>query len=139
MSAQVTDANGNQSTVASQTVTVAETGPTVTIALVDGNNVINFAEAHAAGGVPLSGTVTGIAANSSFQVTVTDNGVTKSYTATVNAAGTALERDDSLDRCARTGQWHRNGVGAGDRWQRQPVDGGEPDRDGGRDARKRLG
>ena len=89
MSAQVTDANGNQSTVASQTVTVAETGPTVTIALVDGNNVINFAEAHAAGGVPLSGTVTGIAANSSFKVTVTDNGVTKTYIATVNAAGTA--------------------------------------------------
>src|SRR6202048_902514 len=88
VSAQVTDGNGNQSTVASQTVTVAETGPAVTIALVDGNNVINFAEAHAAGGVPLSGTVTGIAANSSFQVTVTDNGVTKSYTATVNAAGT---------------------------------------------------
>ena len=82
VSAQVTDGNGNQSTVASQTVTVAETGPAVTIALVDGNNVINFAEAHAAGGVPLSGTVTGIAANSSFQVTVTDNGVTKSYTAT---------------------------------------------------------
>jgi len=27
---------------------------------VDGNNVINFAEAHAAGGVPLSGTVTGL-------------------------------------------------------------------------------
>ena len=46
VSAQVTDVNGNQAT-ASQTVTVAETGPTVTIAAVDGNNVINDAEAHA--------------------------------------------------------------------------------------------
>src|SRR5947207_13186948 len=68
---------------------VGETGPAVPIALVDGNNVINFAEAKAAGGVPLTGTVTGIAANSTFQVTVTDNGVTKNYTATVNAAGTS--------------------------------------------------
>src|SRR5438045_521248 len=89
VSAQVTDANGNSSAIATQSVTVAETGPAVTIALVDGNNVINFAEAKAAGGVPLTGTVTGIAANSTFQVTVTDNGVTKSYTATVNAAGTS--------------------------------------------------
>jgi Bacterial Ig-like domain/Nidogen-like len=31
--------------------------------------------------------VTGLAANATFQVTVTDNGVTKSYTATVNAVG----------------------------------------------------
>ena len=92
VSAQVSDANGNQSTVATQTVTVAETGPTVTIAAVEGNNVINAAEASA--GVPLSGTVTGLAANSTFQVTVTDNGVTKSYTATVNAAGTGLDGDD---------------------------------------------
>ena len=62
---------------------------TVTIDPVDGNNVITLAEAQAAAGVPLSGTVTGLAANSTFQVTVTDNEVTKSYTATVNAAGTA--------------------------------------------------
>ena len=87
VSAQVTDVNGNTAT-ASQAVTVAETGPTLTIAAVDGNNVINAAEAHASGGVPLSGTVSGIAANSTFTVTVTDNGVTHNYTATVNAAGT---------------------------------------------------
>ena len=62
---------------------------TVTIDPVDGNNVITLAEAQAAAGVPLSGTVTGLAANSTFQVTVTDEEVTKSYTATVNAAGTA--------------------------------------------------
>src|SRR5262249_51803858 len=86
VSAQVTDTYGNQSTLASQTVTVAETLPTVSINAVDGNNVINAAEAAA--GVPLSGTVSGFAPNSTFLVTVTDNGVTKSYTATVNAAGT---------------------------------------------------
>ena len=89
VSAQVTDTYGNQSTLASQLVTVAETLPTVSINPVDGNDVINYAEAHAAGGVPLSGTVSGVAANSTFSVSVTDNGVTNSYTATVNGAGTA--------------------------------------------------
>ena len=87
VSAQVTDALGNQSALASQAVTVAETGPVVTISLVDGNNVINASEAAA--GVALSGTVSGLAGNSTFQVTVTDAGFNKSYTATVNAAGTA--------------------------------------------------
>src|SRR6202140_1606354 len=53
VSAQVSDANGTQAS-ASQTVTVAETGPTLTMAPVEGNNVINHAEAAA--GVPLSGT-----------------------------------------------------------------------------------
>ncbi len=62
-------------------------GPTVTIAAVEGNNVINATEAAA--GVPLTGTVSGIAANSTFNVTVTDNGVVKTYVATVNGAGTA--------------------------------------------------
>jgi len=37
----------HQSTLVSQSVTVAETGPSVTIALVDGNNVINASEAAA--------------------------------------------------------------------------------------------
>ena len=86
VTALVTDANGNQAT-ASQSVSVAETGPTVTIAAVEGNNVINHTEALA--GVALSGTVSGLAANSSFNVTVTDNGVTKTYVATVNGAGTS--------------------------------------------------
>ena len=80
--------SGNQASF-SQAVTVAESGPTLTINPVEGNNVINFAEAHAAGGVPLSGTVSGIAANASFTVTVSDNGVIHSYTATVDAAGTS--------------------------------------------------
>src|SRR5207302_5046496 len=88
VSTKITDANGNSSVTATRRVTRSEAGPTVPIGLADGNDVINFAGGEAAGGVPLTGTVTGIAANSTFQVTVTDNGVTKSYTATVNAAGT---------------------------------------------------
>src|SRR6202012_5141937 len=85
VSATVTDANGNQAT-ASQAVTVAETGPTITIAAVEGNNIINHAEALA--GVALSGTVSGLAAGSTFNVTVTDNGVVKTYVATVNGSAT---------------------------------------------------
>ena len=64
VSALVTDINGNQAT-ASQTVTVAETGPAVTIDAVEGNNVINHTEALA--GVPLTGTASGIAANFDLQ------------------------------------------------------------------------
>src|SRR5205807_4102055 len=87
VSAQVTDANGNPSAIATQSVTVAETLPTVAITTpIAGDNILNRSEAAA--GVSHTGTVTGIAANSTFQVTVTDNGVTKSYTATVNAAAT---------------------------------------------------
>src|SRR5439155_1322056 len=84
VTAQVTDANGNSSTVATKSVTVAQTLPLLTITTpIAGDNILNRSEAAA--GVSLTGTVTGIAANSTFQVTVTDNGVTKSYTATVNA------------------------------------------------------
>ena len=64
MTAQVTDLNGNQSALATQLVTVAETGPSGRrSSKVDGNDsLINFAEAHAAAGVALTGTVTGLAA-----------------------------------------------------------------------------
>src|SRR5207248_1410297 len=88
VSTQVTDGNGNPSALATQSVTVAETLPTVAITTpIAGDNIIS--RRKAAAGVSITGTVTGIAANSTFQVTVTDNGVTKSYTATVNAAGTS--------------------------------------------------
>jgi hypothetical protein len=83
------NADGNQGTAFTSPVFVVDTlTPTVAVAPVEGNDVINFAEAHAAAGMPLSGTVMGLAANATFQVTVTDNGVTNTYTATVNAAGT---------------------------------------------------
>ena len=49
--------------------------------------MINNAEAHAAAGVALSGTVSGLAAGATFSVTVTDGSFDKTYTATVNAAG----------------------------------------------------
>ena len=89
VTAQVTDLNGNQSALATQLVTVAETGPSVTIDKVDGNDLINFAEAHAAAGVAhdrhrdrACGRQPG------FNVMVADNGVTNTYIATVNEAGT---------------------------------------------------
>ena len=84
---QVTDAYGNQSAVASDSVTVAETFSTVTIAPVAGDNVINHAEANAAGGVALIGSVSGLSAGATFSVTVADGSFNKSYTATVNASG----------------------------------------------------
>jgi len=85
VSAQVTDQFGNQSAVATQSVTVAETLPTVTIAPVDGNDVINNAEANA--GVPLNGTVTGLAQGATFNVSVADGSFAKTYVATVGAGG----------------------------------------------------
>ena len=82
----------------SEPVIVAETLPTVTINKINGNDIINNSacgggHCGCGGGrgpsaVQLSGAVTGIAANSTFQVTVTDSWYSKSYTATVNAAGT---------------------------------------------------
>src|SRR5581483_3563538 len=72
---------------ASQTVTVAETLPTVSINPIDGNNIINNAEAQAAGGVALGGTVTGLAQGASFNVSVTDGTFSKSYIATVGSGG----------------------------------------------------
>ena len=82
--AQVADGFGNPASF-SQNVTVAETGPVLTINPVDGNNIINAV--NAANGVALTGSVSGLVANTTFNVTVTDNGVTKIYTATVNGSG----------------------------------------------------
>ena len=85
---QVTDYYGNRSAVVNDSITVVETLPVVTIAPVDGNNVINNAQAKADGGVALSGTVSGLAAGETFSVAVIDGGFDKTYTATVNADGT---------------------------------------------------
>src|SRR5262245_12120690 len=86
VTAQVTDQFGNQSEQATQTFTLHEL-PTVTISAQDGDgdNVITHAEAQ--GGVTLSGTVTGLAAGATFNITVADGSFTHSYTATVNAQG----------------------------------------------------
>jgi hypothetical protein len=113
VSAQVTDPYGNQSALASQSVTVAETLPTVTINKINGNDVINNAGACSdnaqqcqwgwqwtcgeggdsdtghASALTLTGSVSGVAPKSTFQVTVTDGSFSSSFTATVNAAGTS--------------------------------------------------
>ena len=88
VSAQVTDQFGNTSATATQTFTVEETLPTVTIdaLALDGDNVINHAEAQ--DGVTLSGSVTGQAALSTFSITVIDESFTNTYSAVVNTAGT---------------------------------------------------
>src|ERR1019366_8654927 len=73
VTAQVTDAYGNASASQTVNVNVHETLPTVTINAVDnGTKVINYAEAHASGGVAPSGAVTGLAAGATFTVTVSD-------------------------------------------------------------------
>ncbi len=88
VTAKVADQSGNQSVQATQTFTVAETLPTLTIDSVTagGNKVIN----HDAGqnGVTLSGTITGLAAGATFPITVTDGAFSKIYTATVSTTGT---------------------------------------------------
>jgi hypothetical protein len=87
VTAQITDQYGNQSTLATQTFRVAETLPTVTIGgTVGSDNIINHAEAQS--GVTLGGTVSGLAANSTFSITATDGSFSHTYTATVNGAGT---------------------------------------------------
>jgi hypothetical protein len=96
ITAQVADAYGNESAQATDNVTVAETLPTVMINKINGYNLINN-ETRGCGvydgkgegpkTVRLTGSVTGIAAKSTFVVTVTDSSFKKSYTATVNAAG----------------------------------------------------
>jgi hypothetical protein len=82
------NADGNLGTGFTSPAFVVDTvAPGVAVDPVDGTDLINYAEAHAAGGVPLTGTVTGIATNT-FNVMVADNGVTNTYTATVNGDGT---------------------------------------------------
>src|SRR5205814_1797532 len=85
VTAQVTDQYGNVSTQAVQSVAVHETRPTDGKSVVEGGRI----DAAAAGaGEALSGSVSGLAANSTFQITLTDGAFSKSSAATVNAAGT---------------------------------------------------
>ena len=88
VSAQVTDSSGNTASATSQTVTVAETLPTVSINPVDGDNIINSAQAKASGGISLSGFVTGLAQGATFNVSVADGSFAKNYLATVGTGGT---------------------------------------------------
>ena len=102
-SAAVSDSSGNAATPATQTVTAQETAPVITMALIDGTNVINAAEAAA--GVTISGTETGA------------NGQTVTVTITNTATDTVV---DTLTTTAAAGTWsttpdQRPGRGAGQR------------------------
>jgi hypothetical protein len=79
--------NANDGRGGRATQTIAVDVQNVTIDPVDGNNVINNAQAHAAGGVPVSGTVTGLAAGATFVLAVADGAFAKTYTATVGLNG----------------------------------------------------
>jgi hypothetical protein len=72
-SAAVSDSSGNAATPATQTVTVQETGPTITMAAIDGTNLINAADAAA--GVTISGAETG-ANGQTVTVTAQETGPT---------------------------------------------------------------
>src|SRR5262249_51617972 len=87
-SVQDTHQFGNPSAPATQTFTVLYTLATATT----GAHALSLHDAlpisEAQGGVTLSGTVTGLAAGATFLITVTDGEFSKTYTATVNHAGT---------------------------------------------------
>jgi hypothetical protein len=61
--------------------------PTVTINPIDGDNVINHAQANAIGGVAVSGTVAGLTSGSTLTVSVTDGTFSNGYDAIVGANG----------------------------------------------------
>src|SRR5262249_34029640 len=79
---------GNPSAPATQTFTVHETLPTVTISAHDGDGDNRSEERRVGKEGRLRGTATGLAAGATFLITVTDGEFSKTYTATVNHAGT---------------------------------------------------
>jgi hypothetical protein len=89
------DAFGAATATATSKVTI----PPVKLKInpVDGNNVINYAEAHAAGGVLITGRETGLVAGETITVTVTDGSFSKSYTAKVGAKGLWAARIPRVD------------------------------------------
>jgi hypothetical protein len=91
--------NANDGRGGRATQTIAVDVQNVTIDPVDGNNLINNAEAHAAGGVPVSGTVAGLGLppGTTFVLTVADGAFAKGYTATVGANGSWTATIPSAD------------------------------------------
>ena len=65
------------------------------------------AEAHAAAGVALTGTVTGLAAGSLFNVMVADNGVTNAYKLCRRRRRHRLDRHHPDRGCVGAARWHR--------------------------------
>ena len=107
VSAQADDIYGNPTNSVSETVTVQGNAPTVTINSIDGDDTINYGEAHAPGGVALSGTSTGLVTGAQFQVSVVDGSFSKTYTATVGTGGGWTATIPEADAITLT-----NGVGA---------------------------
>lgn len=87
VTAQASDAEGNNSAVVTRNFIVALTAPSLSINAIAGDDILNNSEAHAAGGVALSGNSTGLSAGATFVVTVADAGISHDYTATVGANG----------------------------------------------------
>ena len=126
--AQDTDAAGNTSGSAPVTFTLTTTLPTVAIAPGRRRQRHQLRRGRAAGGVPLERHGDGDCGQQQLPGDGHRQWRDQELHRHRERGRHRLERDDPLDRCARTGQRHRDGVGAGDRRQRQPVDGGEPDR-----------
>ena len=79
-----TDSFGNAAAAA--TIAITETAaPTASIAAVDGDDVINAADAAA--GVSVSGTSTGFASGATFSLVVVDGASSNAYVATVGTGG----------------------------------------------------
>ena len=89
------DSPGTASATATSKVTI----PPVKLRIkpVDGDNVINYAEAHATRGVLITGTAKGLVAGEAIIVTVTDGSFSKSYTAEVGAKGSWVARIPRVD------------------------------------------
>jgi hypothetical protein len=85
VSVQVTDPYGNPSSVASQTVTVAETLPTVTVDAIEGDNIVTGSEVQS--GFSITGTTTGIADGSEVivEILTATNAVVDTYQAGVSS------------------------------------------------------
>ena len=120
VSAQVTDANGNQASLQPGGDGGRDRPDADHRSAVEGNNVINFAEAHAAGGVPLSGHGERDCRRQPLQRHGHRRWRDQDLHRHRQHRRHRLDRDDSLDRRRCTGQRHRDGVGAGHRCQRQP-------------------
>ena len=98
---------GGSSTSAISTASVSGPQVKLTIDPVDGNNVINHAEAHAVGGVSITGKETSLSSGATFVVSVADGSFSKDYTATVKGNG-SMGCNDTFRRRGDFAEWHGN-------------------------------
>ncbi len=83
--ANVSDAAGNPATTATQSLTVDETPPTVTIGTIAADNILNLAEAQT--GISIGGTAPGVENGQVVTVTLVDAGGTTDDTITGTVSG----------------------------------------------------